>query len=967
MAGIFTRFTLRSLAQNRVRTAVTVVGIALSTALLAAVLTSVASVQQGLLERTMVTEGSWHVFSPDVPAQGIDALVESDAVTDLATFRDLGSAALAPDDANRLGAFIALKTAPTTVKGVDEPGGAPYSLMPELASGRWPETADEIVLPDYLQGEELGAGGAEGVVSNGPLETGSTLTGGFGNLAAAEDGARLADGNETRVENARERTLTVTGFYKRQAPFLANNYTASSAPSVALTVADASEEGAAAGAYLVTQGLGTLDEMKAFFADATGLDDTAATLYHTSLFSYLGISDGRPIWGSLWAVAAVLAIVIVAASASLIYNAFAISVAERTRQFGLLASLGASKRQLRSTVLAEALLLGAVGVPIGLLAGVAGTAGAFSSSQEAFAAMLGSGSAGLAVHVDAGALAAAAALSIATLLVSAWVPSARAARVSAVDAIRQTQDVRLSKRAERSAPSHAPDVGRVKLGIAGRLFGIPGFVAHRNLSRSATRGRTVVASLAVSVTLVVVAGSTALYLAPLSDRASSSRGAGSGADIVVSAHPDYTTPREGNDLSDYAAEYDEFLARASEIEGLQLIGSCRQGQAESVVDGRMISQEARAARQAYNSQTSADWVPDSFGEDGDYYGALYTFFVDDASWRALLDELDLDVAAYTDPENPRAIGLNTYQDRMPDGTYVSTKPFAGTGAVDLYVTEEREGFSNMGLQEGPDGRPLVGYLDREAGVSGTADIVTAPIDEAATAFRIEIGALCDEEPAVLNAIAANNHFPSIILPESVAERAAGLGDYHSNPYTYSFAGASFTAEDHAKASDELEALARDLGDVVVNVSDIENAARQNRLIAQAFQLFVLCFSVITTLIAVANVFNTLANGIILRTREFAALRSIGMGNRAFARMLAYECASYALRGLGIGLAAAVAVTFALFAATSMAFAGLEFTLPWDYVALAVAIVAVVLALSVAYALRRSHASNIVEALRSDAI
>ena len=50
MAGIFTRFTLRSLAQNRVRTAVTVVGIALSTALLAAVLTSVASVQQGLLE-----------------------------------------------------------------------------------------------------------------------------------------------------------------------------------------------------------------------------------------------------------------------------------------------------------------------------------------------------------------------------------------------------------------------------------------------------------------------------------------------------------------------------------------------------------------------------------------------------------------------------------------------------------------------------------------------------------------------------------------------------------------------------------------------------------------------------------------------------------------------------------------------------------------------------------------------------
>ncbi|MFR1640223.1 MAG: hypothetical protein ACLSVD_14325 [Eggerthellaceae bacterium] len=149
------------------------------------------------------------------------------------------------------------------------------------------------MLPDYLQGEELGAG-RRGRCFERPLGTGLHPHGRFGNLAAAEDGARLADGNETRVENARERTLTVTGFYKRQAPFLANNYTASSAPSVALTVADASEEGAAAGAYLVTQGLGTLDEMKAFFADATGLDDTAATLYHTSLFSYWASPTAGP-------------------------------------------------------------------------------------------------------------------------------------------------------------------------------------------------------------------------------------------------------------------------------------------------------------------------------------------------------------------------------------------------------------------------------------------------------------------------------------------------------------------------------------------------------------------------------------------------------------------------------------------------------------------------------------------------
>lgn len=967
MAGIFTRFTLRTLARNRVRTAVTVIGIALSAALLAAVLTSVASVQAGMLERTRATEGSWHVFSSEVPASAVDALAESDRVSGLATFAKGGSAALSEQDARYLGPFLTLKSLPTTAKGADEPDGAPFALMPELVEGGWPETADEIVLPDYFKGETLGADGTGGVASDGPV--------GVGGIVTADLGARTTDGEEETIVDARPRTLTVTGFYEHQPSYLANNYTAASSSSVALNAADSPATVADAdgeplmGAYVVTQGFGSRDEMQAFFEETTGLENVETTLYHTNLFAYLGIADNRPIWGTLWMVAAVLAAVIVVASVSLIYNAFAISVAERTRQFGLLASLGASKRQLRRTVLTEALLLGLLGVPLGLFAGVAGTAGVFAASQEAFAAMLGAGATGLRVHVDAGALAVAAGLSFATLLVSAWVPSARAARVSAVDAIRQTQDVRLSKRAERAASSkrRAGDAP-VRLGLAGRLFGVPGFVAHRNLSRAAARGRTVVASLAVSVALVVVTGSVALYLAPLSERAGSTNGAASGADIVVSAHANSSGMRDVGDLSDNAAALDEFLARASRIDGLELIGSCRQGQAEGIVEARMITDEARRARAAYDGQVSAGWVPPSFGSDGTYYGSVNVFYVDEASWNGLVADLGLDADAYDDPANPRAIGLNTYQDTMPDGTYVSTTPFAATGAIDLYAIEAREGFSIMGVQEGADGRPAVGYLDQAQDVGDGAGLTVASVDEAATIASLEIGALVSEEPDAVNAISGNNQFPSIILPESVAASAVGRGDYHENPFTYSFAGFSFTAADHEKAAAELEEIARDYADgISVNVNDVAEHARQNRLIMQAVQLFVLCFSVITTLIAVANVFNTLANGIILRTREFATLRSIGMGNRAFARMLAYECASYALRGLAIGLAAAAVATYGLYRATSVAFAGLSFALPWGHVGAAVAIVLAVLALSVAYALRRSHAASIVDSLRSDAI
>lgn len=988
--GIFTRFTVRTLAKNRVRTAVTVAGIALSTALLAAVLTSVASVQAGLCERTLATEGSWHVFSPDVAAQGVEALAASDDAGDVATFRELGSAALSDEDARYLGDFVAVKTLPTVVKGSAEPGGAPLAMMPELAEGRLPQTADEIILPDYCEGEALGTDGEGGAHSQGPLGTGSEISLDLGRRVLDDGGETrvLTSANATyrdevgegygadeRMVDVQERSYTVVGFYKRQENFRGSNYAASSSSIVAITAADADAPNALTGVYLTTRNLGSFDAVRALFEDSTGIVGEASTTYHTNLFRYLGIMDDRPIWGSLWALAAVLAAVIVVASVSLIYNAFAISVAERTRQFGLLASLGASKRQLRRTVLAEALILGSAGVPIGLVLGVAGTAGVFAVSQEAFSSLFGA-AAGLPVHVDAAALAAAAALSIATLVVSAWVPAARASRVPAVDAIRQSQDVRLSRRAARSARAAArPTAPRkgastgarfIERGLAGKIFGVPGFVAHRTLSRSASHGRTVVASLAVSTMLIVITGSIALYLDPVSERAESQNAAGSGADVIVSAHATNGERHGFSDLSDHADELDAFIQRAGAIEGIELIGVCRQGQADSIVPASMITDEARVVRQQYDEQASEAWVPPHFGANGDYYGDTAIFYLDDASWRALVNGLGLDEAAYTDAAAPRAIGLNAYQGTLADGSYISTEPFASPGTLDLYAIRNLEGYTSMGTAEGDDGRPVVNYLN-QASNGDAPGLVAMPTEEVSTKTPLEVGALSSDEPAAVNAVAGSGQFPAILLPESVAANAAGLGDYQTNPFTYSFAGISYAAEDHAKVADELKELAEEYDGIVINVSDVAEGARQDRLVSQAVQLFVFCFSIITALIAVANVFNTLANSIILRTREFAVLRSAGMGNRAFARMLAYECASYALRGLGIGLAAALAATYALHEAMAMTFSGLAFTLPWASIGLAVGVVLAVLALSVVYALRRAHAASIVDALRSDAI
>ena len=114
-------------------------------------------------------------------------------------------------------------------------------------------------------------------------------------------------------------------------------------------------------------------------------------------------------------------------------------------------------------------------------------------------------------------------------------------------------------------------------------------------------------------------------------------------------------------------------------------------------------------------------------------------------------------------------------------------------------------------------------------------------------------------------------------------------------------------------------------------------------------------------------FNTLSTSIILRRREFAVLTSIGMGGHAFRRMIARECASYAVRGLGIGLVIAAGVSYLLYLSMDVSFSGVGFAMPPLWVAVAVTAVLVVLVLSVVYALRRCRAAHVVEALRDDAL
>src|ERR1035441_8963341 len=67
----------------------------------------------------------------------------------------------------------------------------------------------------------------------------------------------------------------------------------------------------------------------------------------------------------------IFAYVSLVVGAFIIFNTFSITVAQRTREFGLLRTLGASRAQIMRAVVIESLLLGLIGAAVGLLGGIA--------------------------------------------------------------------------------------------------------------------------------------------------------------------------------------------------------------------------------------------------------------------------------------------------------------------------------------------------------------------------------------------------------------------------------------------------------------------------------------------------------------------------------------------------------------------------------------------------------------------
>lgn len=984
-------FTLRNLVKNRARSIVTIVGIALSCALLAAVLLCVSSLTAYMRDVELARDGAWmaRVTTTD---EGAIAQARSDeqvsGLTDLTYVGQMQSFDAGKEDPTDAVA------AQLQIQAIDS--NLTQLCTIQLCDGRLPQNSHEIVLNKKYQGTTE--------LTDQPCELGSTFSGELALRCLAGDEARRFDldtsfggfGEEGLVPSGVEATYTVVGFYDTdwsatltwsadsalalesgQVVAPSQSYEGTVVASIqafspAFTYADAdlvTAQGALGEevdhtVYLATQGISTVGDLVVLVESYFGTDITIST--HDSLLRCLFMTDSRSLWETLYQLAGIVCAVIVIASASLIFNAFAISVAERTRQFGLLSSIGASKRQIRAMVFWEALALAVVGIPAGLLLGVVGSAVVLGFISEPLTNTLGGADfpVPFALAVDPVSLVAAAVLALVVVMLSAWVPSRRAANVSAVEALRNVNDVRLSRRQLRRARSCASDPWKPRaFEVGAHILGVPGALASRSASRGPAKARVASASLAIAIVLFVTAGSFGDALKAIAGATTEEYD----YDISVSAYSD-----QDGDVSRAQAVYQELC----DVGGVQGKGAIALVSLPASMPVSMAGDDAYG----YDDGTGAF----------QYQASLV--FVDDEAYRTYLDQLGLNADEYLDASHPKALAYNETGHNGGVG-YANLHEYAGTGTVSLlaydlpaeasargplyeslYASDGSYAADAAGVWEmvaseyeysgsSDEGASSEGSgADSQANASDTSQTVRYPRSEYAKPLAdIEVGAVVDEKPQGMSLKVQ----AGLIVPMSFAKTLFGQDNLAAATIDGGSLGfaAYFDADDPAQATSAMYNVMNDSDFLGYSVFNVDDQVKSQTDMVTVVNTLSYSFAIILALVAVANVFNTLVSSLLLRQREFAVLQSVGMSRAGVRRMVMWECVRFGARGLICGMAVSFVVALLLHRAMELSFRGLGFTMPWASVAIAFAVCILITLLACAYGLKHAKTDNVVEALR----
>lgn len=852
--NIFNKVALQGMKKSRTRTIVTVIGVFLSAAMITAVATFAVSLQNYMINGAIVKYGGWHVEFLNVDSSFVQERTLDKGVASIATIENIGYASL-EDGKNHDKPYL-------FIAGFNEKA---FDTLPiTLVSGRLPETSGEILVPAHVATN----GGVKFPVGDTlSLVVGSRMDGNK-NLNQHEP---YISGKETLVPKT-DKIYTVVGIYERPA------FEEYSAPGYTLiTTTDPANQADNFSIFV------TLKNPFQVHAYAKSISEGHSYVLNDNVLRFMGLSDDKVFNTLLYSIGGVLVALIMLGSIFLIYNSFNISLNERTRQFGILASVGATAKQLRNSVLFEGLCIGAIGIPIGVIVGIVSIRLVISVVTGNFGNILYS-TVPLTLTVSAPAIVVAIVVSMVTVLISAYIPARKAASTPVMESIRQTNEVKIESKGVKTSK------------FAEHLYSLEGTLALKNFKRNKKRYRSIVLSLILSVVLFVSASSFGMYLKQAAEQS------------VVAVDYDISFSTQDMNEKELFRLYD----------------------ALKTADG--VYESSYQAIMTYSCAVKASDFSDRYREFAGYdspdktdHLSMAIQFIEDNEYLRFIKDLGLPIEEYTG-ENAKMTAVakaNLYDEKT--GQSALFDMFADR-SMTFTITPEINGELTTELGQNID----VTFVD-------TIPLDTIPRESSAPKSTVFM----------------------VVAPYSQKERFEIPGEREE-------LGLTFLSDNPSQSVAEMETMIQGAG--ITSEYDLYNVNKimeESRNIIFVVDVFTYVFVIMISLIATANVFNTISTNIKLRRRELAMLRSVGMSDRDFQKMMNFECAFYGGRTLLFGLPIAGIFSWLIYKGLIIGGADIGYTFPWGSIGISVFGVFFVVFITMLYAISKIKRENIIDALRDD--
>lgn len=470
--NIVNKLTLRHLKENKGRTVITTLGICVSVAMITAVLVSVASFLNLFGEIELFSGGYEQADFYDLEQSQVVKLKADKRISDVGLYlypsEDFGFR-LNERKSNNYGIGSIYAGDETNLK---------QKITCEF-DGNIPKNENEIAVEqELIDKNEL------------DWKIGDTVSIPVGTRFTLQDGGvnyingPYCSGEEFDESELKE--FKITGILHGNTPTKSNKI-------IRGLSADEKNGNVCASITLAEVNHKSLDDINDMIKSINVSKDAVSIKSHY-LETKFAIDEDSTLAVSLLPMAAVILAIIMTASIMLIYNAFGMSLNERTRYLGMLGSVGATKAQKQQSVYYEGFVLGLVGIPVGTLAGIAGigiTLKAIGSRIMETSMIAGVKDSGITMKavVPPWVIAGVVFFSALTILISSVIPAKKASAITPIEALKQSKEIKLKAR-NLKTPKYVRTV-----------FGYEGELAHKNLKRNGRKSRVITASIALSVVL----------------------------------------------------------------------------------------------------------------------------------------------------------------------------------------------------------------------------------------------------------------------------------------------------------------------------------------------------------------------------------------------------------------------------------------------------------------------------------